>query len=480
MANEKCAVSAGIALVSLRWNGEPLAARVARAGEPVTLGDARGALAQLPADVLGCAAWTIADADGGPHVRVPEGKVASIHGPAGLRLVAGPERVALAQGDEARLVFGAFDVEIAACEREVAKPRRRVTAGAWVHTAVVAAVHAALLFAGHRSAFASQLEEEATPDLERLRGFLAAAEERSATPDQMISDGTGKADAKLANGENGNGKNGGGERHEGVEGKAGATTSRATGKHFSAARQEQQGNDAPRADDLDAARTFGMIGVLQAQDTAGLRRTDGLSPWGASDPFAAAGGMLGRVAGEAEGAFALALTGVGEGGGGSGQGIGLDRLGIVGHTRGRPGPGTGGAGSPAGIGIGMIGTWSHDWASVSRTPSIRYSQQYVCLDGVTGRLPPEAVQRVVRQNFGRFRACYENGLKRNPSLSGRVTTSFVIARDGAVSTAMDGGSDLPDEQVKSCVVHAFAGLSFPQPDNGIVTVTYPIVFSKTE
>src|SRR5262249_37300578 len=35
---------------------------------------------------------------------------------------------------------------------------------------------------------------------------------------------------------------------------------------------------------------------------------------------------------------------------------------------------------------------------------------------VTGNLPPEVVQRIVRQNFGRFRLCYENGLRNNPTL----------------------------------------------------------------
>jgi outer membrane biosynthesis protein TonB len=84
----------------------------------------------------------------------------------------------------------------------------------------------------------------------------------------------------------------------------------------------------------------------------------------------------------------------------------------------------------------------------------------------------------VRQNHGRFRFCYEQGLARNPALGGHVTVRFVIGRDGAVSSVADGGSTLPDPAVVSCVVRAFYGLSFPQPEGGIVTVTYPIVFSQ--
>jgi hypothetical protein len=98
---------------------------------------------------------------------------------------------------------------------------------------------------------------------------------------------------------------------------------------------------------------------------------------------------------------------------------------------------------------------------------------------VSGRLPPEIIRRIVRQNFGRFRLCYENGLKNNPNLQGRVNVRFVIARDGSVSNVGNAGSDLPDSGVVSCVVRAFYGLSFPQPEGGIVTVVYPITFASS-
>ena len=96
---------------------------------------------------------------------------------------------------------------------------------------------------------------------------------------------------------------------------------------------------------------------------------------------------------------------------------------------------------------------------------------------VSGRLPSEVIQRIVRQNFGRFRMCYQQGLTKNPNLEGRVTARFVIDNTGAVSQVMAGSSDLPDSTVKSCVLSAFYGLSFPAPDGGIVTVSYPIMFA---
>lgn len=94
---------------------------------------------------------------------------------------------------------------------------------------------------------------------------------------------------------------------------------------------------------------------------------------------------------------------------------------------------------------------------------------------VSGLLPPEVVQRVLRSRLGRVRLCYEHGLRNNPDLAGRVAVRFVIGRDGAVSNVRNAGSDIPDGGVLSCVVRAHYGLSFPQPESGVATVVFPIV-----
>jgi hypothetical protein len=99
---------------------------------------------------------------------------------------------------------------------------------------------------------------------------------------------------------------------------------------------------------------------------------------------------------------------------------------------------------------------------------------------VGGKLPPEVIQRIVRQNFGRFRLCYENGLRNNPGLQGRVAVKFVIDRNGSVSVAADGGSDMPAQDVIGCVVRGFQNLSFPSPEGGMVSVIYPLMFTPGE
>ena len=90
-------------------------------------------------------------------------------------------------------------------------------------------------------------------------------------------------------------------------------------------------------------------------------------------------------------------------------------------------------------------------------------------------IPAAVIQRIVRSNYGHFRACYQDGLRRNPSLEGRVAVNFIISRDGTVYGATNGGSSLSDPAVVSCVVSSFGGLTFPAPEHGIVTVSYPIM-----
>ena len=100
---------------------------------------------------------------------------------------------------------------------------------------------------------------------------------------------------------------------------------------------------------------------------------------------------------------------------------------------------------------------------------------------VKGRLPPEVIQRVTHQSYGRFRLCYENGLRKDPSLSGVVSVVFVIARDGSVASVGSGPeTTLPEAGVVSCVTKGFYGLSFPQPEGGVVKVTSTLSFSPGE
>jgi hypothetical protein len=113
-------------------------------------------------------------------------------------------------------------------------------------------------------------------------------------------------------------------------------------------------------------------------------------------------------------------------------------------------------------------------SGVSGLSALRASQPTV-----SGRLPPEIIQRVVRQHMGELRRCYEAGLRRDPKLTGTVRVKFVIDRSGSVSTAAEADSTLPDHEVGRCMVRTFYTLRFPEPDGGIVVVVYPINLNPT-
>jgi hypothetical protein len=188
--------------------------------------------------------------------------------------------------------------------------------------------------------------------------------------------------------------------------------------------------------------------------------------------------MFSNAIGESGGFEGLGLSGIGEGGGSHSGGIGLNSLGGIGHTYGPSGDATGGVGT-------HIRTWdgqawsSGDYGTIpgrlgSRAPRPRIRVGAV---DVRGALPREVVLRIVRQNFGRFRICYENGLRANPKLEGHVTTRFVINHAGEVASFDFADHTLPDLNAARCVLRSFSGLSFPQPEEGAVIVRFQVLFA---
>ena len=133
---------------------------------------------------------------------------------------------------------------------------------------------------------------------------------------------------------------------------------------------------------------------------------------------------------------------------------------------------------------------------LTREPAARCAGDTKALQATSGRLPAAKIQAIVRERFASLRTCYEEGLKRNPNLEGRVSVRFVIALDGRVESAHDATTDpvprdavapptqvtlapIGDPKVVACVLSAVKKLQFPKPDGGTVSVVYPFIFSPT-
>ena len=98
-------------------------------------------------------------------------------------------------------------------------------------------------------------------------------------------------------------------------------------------------------------------------------------------------------------------------------------------------------------------------------------------------LNKDGIKAAVQEKLPELRDCYDSWLQADPSLAGRIKVSFTIDTDpntglGAVTQigVMDGGID--HLALQGCVMNVFKDLSFDAPENGPVTVNYPLRFSS--
>ena len=476
--------------VTVRWGSQVLSVKHLESGKSFYVGD--DADVALPDDVLGASRAPIVVSRGtGAYVVVPRGArghvamrdgssesfaaMAARNAMPSSSELSGAGEIALAYGMSVTLELGAERADGTSGE-PITFEIGTVRAGKVAPIGFLAALAGGatgfigLSFLGHAAIVASlamfmpKMDTNDNDGMDRdqmmlMQKFLNASAQRETEQEPK----TAASDEAAGGGSTG-------ERHQGPEGAAGADKPVVKPGHM-AIKGEEAKSQLSRKEELKLAQEFVMAGLLAS--AAQIDPNAPSSPW-MKDPIqgssvkSAMGDMFSTDIGDATGT-GLGLWGTGEGGGGTGAGVGLDHVNTIGGGGGGTGPSGLGPGDKSGIGIGH-GPGGNGHVAVA--PKLR--------SGPTesnGRLPAEVIQRIVRQNFGRFRLCYEAGLRGNPGLSGRVATKFVIGRDGAVMQSSDAGSDLPDQKVVACVVRSFQSLSFPQPDGGIATVTYPIILT---
>jgi hypothetical protein len=451
------------------WGSTILFARHLVAGENFTIGESSAAEHvdfELAAQELGAQTARLVEVRSGtPHVIVPQAAKVSV------KRASDPYALACDATSVALLPGTVVELELSKLKFRVANvPAGRTTPRAGLASADRSVLSAfGISFAATAALIGSfafwmpalGLTDDEGLDNERMvlmKQYLSASAQRELEEQKSNTDAAGSQESAA-------GKPA--EAAAGREGAMGKLNAPVT-NHRAAVRGDHPEVQLSHAQMIASAKTFGMIELLGTLSTS----ADGGSPFMRDpalghDGFDAEGGMFGDP-GESGGFGGLRLSGMDNGGGGHGVGVGIggigDSLGLSGLGN-CTGPNCGDGRFGRGVGRGGPG-------HVTKAPSIRSPSSTV-----NGHLPPEVVQRIVRQNYGRFRQCYETGLRGNPNLTGRVTARFVIGRSGSVTNVQNGGSDLPDSGVVSCVVSAFYGLSFPTPEAGIVTVSYPIMFS---
>lgn len=204
--------------------------------------------------------------------------------------------------------------------------------------------------------------------------------------------------------------------------------------------------------DKEIAENAGVLGALR--DDATLDSALGATGLNA-DMMNGIGGLIGTK-GTQMGSGGLGARGSGLGGGGTAEGLG--GLGTKGRGSGASGYGSG-AGNFGSKGEGGIGTVGGD-------PII------------LGALDKSLIDAVIKRNMAQIRYCYQRELTKNPTLGGKITVKFVIAKDGTVSSATTKTSTMNNPAVESCINGRFMKFQFPEPKGGgIVIVSYPFIFS---
>ncbi|MBX2810505.1 MAG: AgmX/PglI C-terminal domain-containing protein [Myxococcales bacterium] len=138
----------------------------------------------------------------------------------------------------------------------------------------------------------------------------------------------------------------------------------------------------------------------------------------------------------------------------------------------------GGAGGNA-VGVGKLSTRGGGDVSAGKKSETRVSGE---LDAQTpevdGSLDPASIRRVMNRKKSGIKACYENALKRNRKLSGKLVISFEIDARGRLQN-LDFGGSLNSKTVEQCIKKISRSWRFPRPRGGSVFVDYPIVFTPS-
>ncbi len=98
--------------------------------------------------------------------------------------------------------------------------------------------------------------------------------------------------------------------------------------------------------------------------------------------------------------------------------------------------------------------------------------------GGSGDFDAAKVVAAIKLRLRAIQSCYENELKRDPTIAGKVTVTFTIQQAGTVSGASATENTSGSAGLASCVVKTVQRFRFtPGPSGGSVTFSYPFVFA---
>lgn len=89
-----------------------------------------------------------------------------------------------------------------------------------------------------------------------------------------------------------------------------------------------------------------------------------------------------------------------------------------------------------------------------------------------------ALNSILRKYQPRLIKVYEDYLKRNPELSGKIVVKFTIEADGSVSNVSVVSSDLNNPSLETDIIRRIERIKFP-PASGKITIEWPLVLTAS-
>ncbi|MET0390327.1 MAG: TonB family protein [Polyangiales bacterium] len=162
------------------------------------------------------------------------------------------------------------------------------------------------------------------------------------------------------------------------------------------------------------------------------------------------------------------------------MGVGVAKSASGGDLRQRAGGGTSGV---AGLGSlarkeGTTGAVTEGGAVTERKVSGSVKTERGDEVGGAGEFDSNLVVQTIKTRLRAIQMCYEQQLRRNPTLAGKVTIEFTIQPRGNVTDVRVKENSTGDTAVGTCVANTVSLFRFnPGPEGGSVTYSYPFVFA---
>ena len=227
-----------------------------------------------------------------------------------------------------------------------------------------------------------------------------------------------------------------------------------------APKQEKQEEKKPEtAEQVAQKKAARQAAVAKAVPSKGILKVLGaLGPGTAQGAVADVFGTGGGI-----GDVATALSGAG------GVAVATD----PGAGGGRKGGGEGGAAS-----IGDLATSGGGKVGLGTKTEVKVSGSVAAEDAEvdSSDIDQGKLGAFVRARMGLIKACYENALKRNPSLKGKISIRFTILETGALADISTAQNSLGSAEVASCITNTMRSWRTQFRPSGPVTVEYPFVF----